>query len=160
MTQSSSVTATSPVLAWANIALKSFEIAAASGQVIPIRLARLAASGPNPSDEDRREFHRMGAEKVVAFSKSGAALAFESAPWFARTALHSFASTAAFWAACMRMPFAAWLPGRVAHRPHPLGTQAGRARYSRAVTRAIDASLTPVHATVTANARRLSARKK
>ncbi|HEX4508704.1 MAG TPA: polyhydroxyalkanoate granule-associated phasin [Burkholderiaceae bacterium] len=152
--------AAAPLLAWADIAWKSFEIAAASGQVIPIRLARMAASGPNPTAEDRREFHRMGAEKVAAFSKSGAALAFESAPWFTRVALQSLESTAAFWMSCMRMPYAAWLPGHTAHRPHPLGSRAGRARYSRAVTNAIDSALAPVHATVTANARRLSGRKK
>ena len=39
-------------------------------QVIAHRMARLAFAGASPSARDRREFRRMGAEKVAAFYES------------------------------------------------------------------------------------------
>lgn len=145
-----------PLLAWADIAWKSFEIATAAGQVIPIRLARMAAAGTNPSAKDRREMHRMGAEKVTAFSKSGTALAFGMAPWATRAALQSIQAGVAFWSSWARMlnPWTAVTP----RRRHIVSGPALRRRNAHAVARVIKASLEPVHATVTANARRLSRR--
>ncbi|HYF21263.1 MAG TPA: hypothetical protein VEA40_25595 [Ramlibacter sp.] len=55
-----------PVLAWSEFARKQSEMLLAAGQVIPIRLARMAVAGPQPSRRDRREFSRMGNEKVHA----------------------------------------------------------------------------------------------
>ncbi|NML47901.1 hypothetical protein HHL11_29395 [Ramlibacter sp. G-1-2-2] len=46
------------------------ELAVAVPQVVAHRLTRMALAGPNPSARDRREFHGMGAEKVVAFWQS------------------------------------------------------------------------------------------
>lgn len=140
----------SALLAWTEIALKSFEIAAASSQVVPIRLARMAAAGPNPTPKDRREMHRMGAEKVAAFSKSGMALAAGSMPIVTRAAMQSFETGFAFWANCMRMA----LPTLPPHR----STMTPRTPDARSTARLINAALKPVHATVTANARRLTSR--
>jgi hypothetical protein len=46
------------------------ELAIAVPQVVAHRLARLALAGPVPSARDRREFHGMGQEKVLAFWQS------------------------------------------------------------------------------------------
>ena len=46
------------------------ELAVAAPQVIAHRLARLALAGAAPDARDRREFTRMGAEKVAAFQQS------------------------------------------------------------------------------------------
>lgn len=98
--------------------------------------------------------HRMGAEKVVAFSKSGTALAFGMAPWATRAALQSFQAGIAFWSAWTRMlnPWTAVTPRRGRLAPLP----ASRRHDTHAMARVIKASLEPVHTTVTANARRLS----
>lgn len=53
-------------------------IAAAAPQVISMRLARMAAHGFHPSASDRRELHRMSAEKLSAFSESWAAMGMQA----------------------------------------------------------------------------------
>lgn len=45
-------------------------MAVAVPQVVAHRLARLALAGATPDARDRREFTRMGAEKVAAFQQS------------------------------------------------------------------------------------------
>jgi len=45
-------------------------MAVAVPQVVAHRLARLALAGAAPDARDRREFTRMGAEKVAAFQQS------------------------------------------------------------------------------------------
>jgi hypothetical protein len=54
----------------ARIATQLFELAFAAPQVATHRLARLAVAGGSPSARDRREFHRMSAEKIAAFYES------------------------------------------------------------------------------------------
>ncbi|MES3013672.1 MAG: hypothetical protein V4750_08110, partial [Pseudomonadota bacterium] len=55
-------------LLWQDLALKSGEMLAASAQVIGQRSRRIAAAGANPNARDRREFARMGREKIEAAS--------------------------------------------------------------------------------------------
>jgi len=52
------------------LATQAFELSVAAPQVIAHRMARLAFAGLSPSPRDRKEFHRMGAEKVAAFYES------------------------------------------------------------------------------------------
>src|SRR5215471_4094285 len=54
----------------ARLATQAFELSMAAPQVIVHRITRLAFAGLSPSARDRREFHRMGAEKVAAFYES------------------------------------------------------------------------------------------
>ena len=54
----------------ARLATQAFELSIAAPQVIAYRLARLAFAGLSPSARDRREFVRMGAEKIAAFYES------------------------------------------------------------------------------------------
>ena len=52
------------------LARQATELAIAVPQVVGHRLARMALAGPRPSARDRREFHTMGHEKVLAFWQS------------------------------------------------------------------------------------------
>lgn len=76
------------------LATQTVGLSLAAPMVVAHRLQRMAASGLNPNARDRREFTRMGAEKVAAFWESWAAmgwaavqaqqqmwLAAFSAPW-------------------------------------------------------------------------------
>lgn len=62
-----------PMLMWMDIATKTNQMLMSSGVVINKRVGRMVAAGPNPSARDRKEFHLMGAEKVVAFNQSALA---------------------------------------------------------------------------------------
>lgn len=50
------------------------ELAFAVPQVITHRLTRMAFAGHTPNARDRREFHKMGAEKMEAFYESWMAM--------------------------------------------------------------------------------------
>lgn len=54
--------------------VRATELAIAVPQVVAHRLTRLATAGPWPGSRDRREFHRMGSEKVAAFHESWTAM--------------------------------------------------------------------------------------
>ena len=56
------------------IAIQASELAVAAPQVIAHRMARAALSCGSPSASDRREFERMGTEKVAAFYESWTAM--------------------------------------------------------------------------------------
>ena len=55
-----------PFLLWTDLAWKTGEMMMASAEVIGHRANRMAAAGPAPSLRDRREFTRMGQEKIAA----------------------------------------------------------------------------------------------
>jgi hypothetical protein len=52
------------------LARQTTELALAVPQVVAHRLTRMALAGTSPSERDRREFHGMGQEKVIAFWQS------------------------------------------------------------------------------------------
>ncbi len=54
---------------WGN-ALKTWELSVAAPQVVAHRMMRMAMAGSSPSLRDRKEFSRMGEEKVEAFGES------------------------------------------------------------------------------------------
>jgi hypothetical protein len=62
-----------------SLAVKSAELAFAAPQVVAHRMARMAVAGPVLSERDRREFQRMGAEKLTAFAESWNAMALQAA---------------------------------------------------------------------------------
>ncbi|HEV7688144.1 MAG TPA: hypothetical protein VGQ80_16325 [Acidimicrobiia bacterium] len=66
---------TLPVVAWWQLSLQAWEVAVTAPLVVGHRLARMAVAGANPSARDRREFTRMGQEKVTAGYESMAAMA-------------------------------------------------------------------------------------
>jgi hypothetical protein len=124
------------------LAAKAVELYVAAPQVVAHRVARMARAGGAPSARDRREFARMGSEKVTAFYQSWAAM------W--TQALQAQWQLAQAWAA-VPMQLAA---GRRAPLRAPL------AKSRRAVAGVLSAGLAPVHSKALANARRLSRRKR
>jgi hypothetical protein len=63
------------------------ELACAVPQVVAHRVTRMALAGPTPSPRDRREFQRMGNEKVLAFQQSWVAMLTQAALGQQRLAL-------------------------------------------------------------------------
>jgi len=115
--------------------LKLMELAMAVPQVVAHRVSRMALAGPTPSARDRREFGRMGSEKVAAFQESWMAMFMHAAMAQQRLAL-------SWW----RMLAWPWTGAG----GHDLLGEAGRA--GQAV---LHKGLLPVHRRAVANARRL-----
>jgi len=61
-----------------SLAAQAFELGLAAPQVVAHRMARMALAGHSLSARDRREFHRMGAEKVSAFGEAWTAMAAQA----------------------------------------------------------------------------------
>jgi hypothetical protein len=121
------------------LAAQSIELAWAAPQVVMHRLSRMGQAGSRPSSHDRREFARMGHEKVLAFYQSGVAF------WTQMLRLQlqwSQSLLAMGWAMAFGAP-----PGRVTSRA------AGDA-----AARLMSAGLAPLHIAAVANAKRLNAR--
>jgi hypothetical protein len=59
---------------WTDLALRTSEMLLASAQVIGHRTGRMATAGPSPNARDRKEFTRMGLEKVAAANESALAM--------------------------------------------------------------------------------------
>jgi len=114
--------------------LKMMELAVAVPQVMAHRLSRMALAGASPSARDRREFGRMGSEKVAAFQESWLAMFMHAALAQQRLAL-------GWW----RMLAWPWSGG------HDLLGEAGRAGHAT-----LHQGLLPVHRRAVANARRLA----
>lgn len=104
--------------------------------VVTHRLMRLWLAGPRPSQRDRDEFHRMGAEKLAAFHESWNAMFLETY----RASL-GLAFSPVWWS---------WLAGR----PR-LPTRRMRSRSQRAALTILGRGLGPVERRATANAKRL-----
>lgn len=124
------------------LAAKSVELYVAAPQVVAHRVARMVQAGGTPSARDRRDFARMGTEKVTAFYQSWAAM------W--TQALQAQWQLAQAWSA---------VPMQLAlGRRAPLRGPLGKSR--RAMAGVLSAGLAPVHAKAVANAKRLSRRKR
>lgn len=121
-----------------SIATQTLEMSVAVPQVVAHRLTRMALAGPLPSVRDRREFHRMSAEKVAAFGESWQAMALQSAQ-------AGQAIAASWW----RLFWASAL----GNKPAPMSVAAQMQRETLGV---LSKGLAPVHRKATANARRLS----
>jgi hypothetical protein len=126
----------------ARIGTQAAELLVAAPQVVAHRLGRMALSGPRPSVNDRREFHRMGAEKVAAFGEA----------WQAMT-LQMLKSNQQLAAAMMRSgwPHAAARRGGPKLPPllHALGAWQGVA------LDVLSQGIRPVHRRAVSNAKRL-----
>lgn len=119
------------------LARQSTALALAAPQVVALRVARMAAHGMTPGERDRRELARMGAEKLVAFTASWQAMAFET----------------------MRVQQSLWLAFvRSLAQPLPFGPAAVSAAATRAQAAGLavlSAGVAPVQRRAVANARRL-----
>jgi len=113
---------------------QAIELAAAVPAVVAHRMSRLALAGPSPSARDRKEFQKMGAEKVAAFYQSWNAMFAE----VVRANLR-FCFSPLFWS------------------PWGLGTSGGRrTRHLESTALAVlTKGMTPIHRRAVANAKRL-----
>ena len=125
----------------ASIAAKAIELSVAVPQVVAHRVARMASAGAMPSERDRREFHRMGAEKVTAFTEAWNAMTQQAAR--ANQAL------AASWMRSLWTP--PWQAGKL--------PSAAAAQWHSAALGVIEKGMAPVHRTAKANAKRLGRTK-
>lgn len=119
--------------------LKATQFALAVPQVVSHRVTRLAMAGLSPNARDRREFMRMGTEKVAAFTESWNAMAMEALRIQQRLSMMWWQ---AFW-----MP---WRPGNA----NPYAQSTLRSAQRRILAKGV----APIRRRAVANARRLAAR--
>ena len=152
----------SPFMLWSDLASKTLEMMLASAQVIGHRTGRMALAGATPNARDRREFALMGREKIEAGAQSAQAMAAHmmtmSQPWGALAFRHILRNSTAFMSlASSRTP--SQLIARQAALARVLGQSAvSMANVSRNATKLAHRGLRPIHAKVTANAKRLAKR--
>ena len=122
------------------LARQAIETSIAAPLVVAHRLSRMAAAGSPLSARDRKEFTRMGMEKVWAFQQSWAAM------WM-QMAANQFDLVRATMASLTSA-------SRGRHASSAL-----QSAWSGAANRMLSAGFAPVHKAATANARRLSRRR-
>jgi len=127
---------------------KSGELAVATSQVIAMRTARMRTADWPLSARDQREFTRMGAEKVQAFSQAGMAMGIQMAMQQQQWAWQAVSQWASLWRSFW-MPWTATAP----RAGSPVQLQ-------RAMLKLADSGLAPIHRTARANAQRLSVVRK
>ena len=148
-----------PPLLWTGVASRSAEMMLAAVEVIGRRTHRMAVAGPNPSARDRREFTRMGAEKIAAAQAS--ALAVQShlmtMPW--QLGLRCWRDALAVSSAAVRVGRSRTAAEAIAStgRLTKAASTASRraAHLSTAAARLAAGALEPVAQRATANAKRL-----
>lgn len=126
-----------------SIASKSGELGLVAPQVIAIRLGRMMLAGNSPSAKDKAEMHRMGAEKSAAFQQAWMAMYLQGLR-MNQTLMLSMTRSLWTW------PWSLNKPAQLG----PLLNQIGRGTLAM-----MDQGLRPIHATASANLRRLSAGK-
>ena len=124
---------------------RSIELSMAAPAVIAMRTARMIIAGTNPSPSDRKEMSRMVSEKKQAFTQA----------WMAMAARQQRAQVE-WWMAFARAWWAPWLAGRPAVSLDGASFRALSRRWQSSQQAVLDSGMLPLHATATANLRRLS----
>lgn len=120
-----------------SLALQTLELGVAVPQVIAHRVARIAIAGASPSALDRKEFHRMGAEKITALNEAWRAMA-----------LQAFRANQQLTFSFLRSLWFPWV--------HPKGTvRSASTQLSSAALGILGKGMAPVRRRAVANARRL-----
>ena len=122
-----------------SLAAQSLALSIAAPQVIAHRLARMAIAGASPSARDRKEFRRMGTEKIAAANEAWNAMAVEA---FRANQRMAFSFMQSFWFPWMR-------PKQSASR-----------RMSDAALGVLGKGMAPVRRRAVANAKRLARAKR
>ena len=151
-----------PFQAWADWAWKMGEMSTAAAQVIAHRSARMAAAGPLPDACDRREFTRMGQEKIDAATESALAMAGHLGGMSLQFTARAFNDMVTGTAALMSLGTSRNV-GEFVTRQAKLAKALSRSAktasdLSHSTTRLAGLGLAPIHARATANARRLRRR--
>lgn len=149
-----------PFMMWNELAMHTAEMLVASAQVISHRTSRMATAGHSPSLRDRREFTRMGLEKIEAAGESAVAMGQQLAT--ANTAMGLRAWRDLYNASTALMLFAGsrTLPqviDRQAKLMHTISrSAASTSQLAEAAARITKHGLKPIHSRATANAKRLA----
>lgn len=148
-----------PFALWTDLALKTGEMLAASAQVITHRTSRMVNAGTSPSARDRKEFTRMGLEKVEAAGESAWAMAEQMGRTQLDLGLKAWQDMAQAGAAWMSVASSRSLPQALAKQSHLMNSVTrsvqSAQRLSDATARLTSRGLKPVHQKATANAKRL-----
>jgi hypothetical protein len=157
-------TAMNPFSLWTDLALKTGEMLAASAQVITHRTSRMVSAGTSPNARDRKEFRRMGLEKVEAAGESAWAMAEQMGRTQLDLGLKAWQDMAQAGAAWMSVASSRSLPQALAKQTHLVNTVTrsvkSAQRLSDATARVTSRGLKPVHTKATANAKRLGKLKR
>lgn len=131
----------------------------ASAIVINRRLTRIALAGTDPSARDRREFHRMGQEKIDAAAESMLAIATQMVvigPQAGATAFQQWMKNARGLMHMAARPSSAVLNAQAAAMGGSLrGSAAMTSKMADAMADLAHRGLHPIHSRATANAKRL-----
>jgi hypothetical protein len=161
-TPSTAAAFVNPLLLWSTFGMKMLQMSTSAAQVIAMRTTRMATHGANPNAADRREMHRMGAEKVDAFSRAGTALATGAAPLVLGMTMQAWRTGFDLLSATMRLAGSRTPSQTLARQQQLAGTlmrgaaSAGHGAGSAATARLAHRALAPVHRKATANAKRLA----
>ena len=151
-----------PFMAWADLAWKIGEMSIASAQVIAHRTTRMAAAGPLPNARDRKEFTRMGQEKVEAATESARAMAAHLGAMNLQLGARSFRSMMTGTTALMALASSRNIGQFIARQATLAGVVSRSAKTAAEVAdstaQLARRGLKPIHARATANARRLGKR--
>lgn len=146
---------------WFDLARQTSEMLTASAQVIGHRTRRLARAGVQPSERDRREFTRMGQEKIAAAAESARAMAREMLAIHLRWGRLGFEQALAGMSAAMS-PIGSRSAAKALRRQTALADAAlvRSGQLASSMVRGAQKGLRPVHSRATANARRLGTLRK
>jgi hypothetical protein len=152
---------TMPFMLWNDLALRTGEMLVASAQVIGHRTRRMAMAGHSPTPRDRREFTRMGMEKVEAANESVWAMGRHLTTMNAEIGTRAWKDMMAAATAWMSLVASRNLPQAIERQARLLHTMsesaASATKLSDATVRMTRRGLGPIHSRATANARRLGA---
>ena len=151
-----------PFWLWSEFARKMTEMSMASAQVIAHRTARMAAAGPSPNARDRKEFTRMGREKVEASAESARAIAAHITTTNLQLGVRAFSqmmsATAAFTALAASRTPAQFVACQARLAQTVARSTITAADLSTSTARLAKRGLKPIHSRATANAKRLRQR--
>ena len=147
-----------PFMPWVELAVKTTEMMFASAQVIHHRTNRIAAAGATPGARDRKEFIRMGQEKIDAVGESAQSVAERMATMQMHFATLAFkqmlGSTSRIFSLASTPPISANMHSQLMH--HACSNSAVLAsQLSGSVARLMQHALKPIHSRATGNAKRL-----
>lgn len=148
-----------PLLPWMELGWKASEMMMASAFVIGRRTGMMATSGAQPTARERREFTRMGQEKLDAAMESGMAMARQMMTTNQRLWIQAVEQMLAVTAAVIALAGSTTMAQSTA-RQRTLGRAVAKSvdtgsRLSDSAAKVARRGLDPVSTRATANARRL-----
>lgn len=156
--QSTLYSPTAPFMPWVQLAVKTTEMMFASAQVIHHRTNRIAAAGVAPNARDRKEFMRMGQEKIDAVNESAQSVVARMATMQMQFAALAFkqmlGGTSRAYSLASAPAMSANIHGKLLQ--HAFSSSAvAVSQVSGSVARLMQYALKPIHLRATGNAKRL-----